>query len=65
MQIYQVFCFQDPWFLKENLLPRPYSWKLVQHTLTKKIELLNIFKITTGVWAKIMLKTRELSDDKE
>ena len=34
------FCLQDPSFLKENPLPRPYfwkpRWKPLWHTLTKK-----------------------------
>ena len=30
------FRSQDPSFFKENLFPRPYFWKLVWHTSTKK-----------------------------
>ena len=30
------FHSQDPLFFKENPLPRPYFWKLVRHTPTKK-----------------------------
>ena len=30
------FCSQDPSFLKENPLPRPYFWKPVWQTHTKK-----------------------------
>ena len=33
---FQNFHYKDPSFFKENPLPRPYFWKSVQHTPTKK-----------------------------
>ena len=33
---FQHFYSQDPSFFKENLLPRPYFWKPMWHTPTKK-----------------------------
>ena len=36
MQIFPNFRSQDPTFFKENLLPRPFFWKPVWHTPTKK-----------------------------
>ena len=33
---FQNFCSLDPLFFKENPLPRPYFWKPVWHTPTKK-----------------------------
>ena len=35
-QIFQIFVPPDPSFFKENPLPRPYFWKPVWHTPTKK-----------------------------
>ena len=35
-QIFQIFVPLDPTFFKENPLRRPYFWKPVWHTPTKK-----------------------------
>ena len=35
---FQNLCSQDPSFFKENPLPRPYFWKPLWYTPTKKVE---------------------------